>query len=392
MASDLDRRLMQQALALADNALYIATPNPRVGCVVARAERIIGRGWTHAYGGPHAEQHALADCTEDPAGATVYVTLEPCNKVGESSRAEPCVASIVRARIARVVVAATDPNPQMAGASLAMLQAHGVTVESGVCEREARDQNEGFASRMTRGRPWVRVKMAASLDGRTALADGTSQWITGAEARADGHAWRARACALLTGVGTVLQDDPQMTVRAVATPRQPRRIVVDRHGQTRSTAKIFSGTDAVWVFVAERPRERWPANVEPILLPDPNGRVDLARMMEELGRRRINELHVESGTRLAGALLADGLVDELLLYYAPCLLGDGARGMFTLKALASLDARVRLDVRTIARLGDDWRIIARVLPSGAIGGSDEKPADRQRAADRAHRALSVNRP
>jgi len=360
--TSLDQRFMLEALALADNALFIATPNPRVGCVVARGDRVVGRGWTQGYGGPHAEQHALANCTEDPAGATMYVTLEPCNKVGDSGRHESCVESIVRSRIARVVVAATDPNPQMSGASLALLRAGGIAVDSGVEETKAREQNLGFASRMTRGRPWVRVKMAASLDGRTALADGTSQWITGPAARADGHAWRARACAVLTGVGTVRQDDPQLTVRGIDTPRQPRRVVVDRYAQTSPSARVYAGTDPVWLFVARPPATPYPAHVEPILMPDASGRVELAAMMQELGRRRINELHVEAGTRLAGALIAAGVVDELLLYYAPCLLGDAARGMFAIPPLESLAARVRLDVREMTRIGDDFRLIVRIVP------------------------------
>jgi diaminohydroxyphosphoribosylaminopyrimidine deaminase/5-amino-6-(5-phosphoribosylamino)uracil reductase len=358
----LDQRFMLEALALADNALFTATPNPRVGCVVARGDRIIGRGWTQGYGGPHAEQHALANCTEDPAGATMYVTLEPCNKVGDSGRRESCVESIVRSQIARVVVGATDPNPQMSGASLAQLRAGGIAVDSGVEETKAREQNLGFASRMTRGRPWVRVKMAASLDGRTALADGASQWITGPAARADGHGWRARACAVLTGVGTVRQDDPQLTVRGIDTPRQPRRVIVDRYAQTSPSARVYAGADPVWLFVARPPATQYPAHVEPILMPDANGRVELAAMMQELGRRRINELHVEAGTRLAGALIAAGVVDELLLYYAPCLLGDAARGMFAIPPLESLAARVRLDVREMTRIGEDFRLIARIVP------------------------------
>jgi diaminohydroxyphosphoribosylaminopyrimidine deaminase/5-amino-6-(5-phosphoribosylamino)uracil reductase len=350
---------MQQALVLAHNALYTATPNPRVGCVVVHDGRVIGSGWTQSYGSHHAEQHALAGCSEDAEGATAYVTLEPCNQVGASGRAESCVESLLRARIGRVVVATTDPNPRMAGKSVAALRRAGVAVDVGACETEARELNRGFISRMTRGRPWVRVKMAASLDGRTALADGTSQWITGPEARADGHAWRARACAVLTGIGTVLQDDPQLTVRAVETPRQPRRVIVDRHAQTPHTAKILQG-DPVWIFTADPPQVPFPPQVEAISLPDANGRVDLAAMMDELGRRHINELHVEAGAKLAGTLLAQGLVDELLLYFAPCLLGDTARGMFSLPPLASLDARIPLAIREWTRLGEDWRVIARI--------------------------------
>ena len=359
MSSDADGRWMRQALVLAQNALYTATPNPRVGCVVVRDGRLIGSGWTQPYGGPHAEQHALAGCSEDPAGATAYVTLEPCNHVGASGRAESCVASLLRARIGRVFVAIEDPSPRMSGKSLQALRDAGVAVDVGPCGDEAREINLGFISRMTRGRPWVRVKMAASLDGRTALADGTSQWITGPEARADGHAWRARACAVLTGVGTVLQDDPQMTVRAVETPRQPRRVIVDRHAQTPRAAKILQG-DPVWMFTADPPPVPFPAHVEVISLPDANRRVDLAAMMNELGKRQINELHVEAGAKLSGALLAQGLVDELLLYFAPCLLGGTARGMFGIPPLASLAERIALEITEWTRLGDDWRVLARV--------------------------------
>ena len=358
---------MQRALALAANTLYTATPNPRVGCVIARGDRIIGEGWTQAYGGPHAEQHALLSCSEDPAGATVYVTLEPCNRVGPSGRSESCVESLLRARIGRVVVAVLDPSPAMSGRSLRMLEAAGVALAVGPCEEEAREMNLGFFSRIQRGRPWVRVKMAASLDGRTALANGQSQWITGQEARADGHAWRARACAVMTGIGTVLQDDPQLTVRDVPTPRQPRRIVVDRHAQTPPAARVLQGEGA-WIFTAADARPQFGDNVETIRMPDDDGRVDLEAMMRELGRRRINELHVEAGARLAGALIEHGLVDELLIYLAPCLLGDQARGMFALPPMHRLDERVRLQVRECVPVGNDLRLVARMESSARMGG------------------------
>jgi diaminohydroxyphosphoribosylaminopyrimidine deaminase/5-amino-6-(5-phosphoribosylamino)uracil reductase len=376
MSSDVVRQFMQQALALAHKAMYTATPNPRVGCVVVRDGRVIGSGWTQPYGGYHAEQHALAGCTEDRAGATAYVTLEPCNHVGASGRAESCVESLLRARIGRVVVATTDPNPRMSGKSVEALRRAGVIVDVGVCETEARELNIGFIRRMSRGRPWVRVKMAASLDGRTALANGASQWITGSEARADGHVWRARACAVLTGIGTVLQDDPELTVRAVETPRQPRRVIVDRHAQTPHTARILRGdpirhaqtpaaagspqADPVWIFTADPPQVPFPPHVEAISLPDATGKVDLPAMMDELGRRHINELHVEAGAKLAGMLIALGLVDEMLLYFAPCLLGDTARGMFGFPPLAGLDARIPLEIREWTKVGNDWRVIARI--------------------------------
>jgi diaminohydroxyphosphoribosylaminopyrimidine deaminase/5-amino-6-(5-phosphoribosylamino)uracil reductase len=363
-----DRRFMHEALLLADNALFTATPNPRVGCVIVKGDEIIGSGWTQVYGSAHAEQHALANCTADPAGATAYITLEPCNHVGPSGRSESCVASLTRAGIRRVVVGALDPSPRMSGASLELLKASGIAVDAGEGADEAREQNLGFFSRMTRGRPWVRIKLAASLDGRTALADGTSQWITGEAARNDGHSWRARACAVLTGAGTVLQDDPALTVRAIETPRHPRRIVVDRHAQAPASARIFAGDDPVWVFAASPPQSPLPRNVEVIVLRDRDGRVDFPAMMQELGRRRINELHVEAGSKLAGALIAAGFVDELLLYFAPCLLGDAARGMFAFPSLATLNERVRLDIRSVVRIGDDWRVIARLgEPESANG-------------------------
>jgi diaminohydroxyphosphoribosylaminopyrimidine deaminase/5-amino-6-(5-phosphoribosylamino)uracil reductase len=361
-----DERLMQRALELARNALYTATPNPRVGCVIARGDRVIGEGWTQPYGGPHAEQHALLNCTEDPAGATAFVTLEPCNHVGPSGRSGSCVESVVRARVARVVVAVLDPSPAMRGKSLQMLQSRGIATAgaSGECADQARELNLGFFSRIQRGRPWVRVKMAASLDGRTALASGESQWITGAAARADGHAWRARACAVMTGIGTLLQDDPQLTVRDVSTPRQPQRIVVDRHARTPAAARILHG-DRVWIVTARAAMADFPTNAEEIRMPDADGRVDLEAMMLEFGRRRINELHVEAGARLAGALIEHRLVDELLLYYAPCLLGNSAREMFTFGPLDRLAARVNLEVKEWARIGDDMRVIARMSPTPA---------------------------
>jgi diaminohydroxyphosphoribosylaminopyrimidine deaminase/5-amino-6-(5-phosphoribosylamino)uracil reductase len=274
------------------------------------------------------------------------------------------VASLLRARVGRVVVAMLDPNPRMQGQSLAALREAGVGVELGVCEAEAREMNLGFISRMTRARPWVRLKMAASLDGRTALADGTSKWITGPEARADGHKWRARACAVLTGYGTVINDDPELTVRAVETSRQPRRIVIDRHGQIPHGAKVLQG-DPAWIVTAHEPAVPFPDGVEVIALPDGRGKVDLAGMLDELGRRRINELHVEAGAKLAGAMLGLKLVDELLLYFAPCLLGDDARGMFGLPPLNGLDERISLKIRDSTRIGDDWRVVARVLNGGA---------------------------
>jgi diaminohydroxyphosphoribosylaminopyrimidine deaminase/5-amino-6-(5-phosphoribosylamino)uracil reductase len=359
MSSSNDRELMQRAFALAERGLFSTTPNPRVGCVIARDGRIIGEGWHERTGDAHAEVRALADVLargESARGATVYVTLEPCNHHG---RTPPCTDALLAAGVARVVAAMHDPHTG-AGGGAAKLQAAGIAVETGLLEEQARELNIGWLKRISDRRPWVRVKIAASLDGRTALASGESQWITGEEARADGHRWRARACAILTGIGTVRQDDPQLTVRGVETPRQPLKIVIDRHGELPASARVLAG-GPVLVFSAETPRVAWPGHVESIVLRGADGRVDLRGMLALLAEREINELHVEGGAKLNGALLAAGFVDELLLYVAPSLLGDPARGMFELPAaLGRLADRVSLDLAGIERIGSDWRVLARI--------------------------------
>ena len=311
---DHDRAFMTRALELAELGLYTTTPNPRVGCVLVRDGRIIGEGWHQRAGGPHAEVHALADAAArgaDPRGATVYVTLEPCNHQG---RTPPCTDALFAAGVARVVAAMADPYP-LAAHGAERLRAAGIEVDIGLLEDDAREMNPGWLMRIEHGRPWVRVKIAASLDGRTALENGASQWITSDEARADGHRWRARACAILTGIGTVQHDDPQLTVRGVATPRQPLKVVVDRHGELPPNARVLAD----------------------------------------------GEVLVEAGARLNGALLAAGLVDELLVYLAPCLLGDGARGMFALPApLDRLADRTPLRIVGVDPVGADWRVLARI--------------------------------
>jgi len=358
---DRDRELMRRALELAAHGLYTTTPNPRVGCIIARDGRVIGEGWHERAGEAHAEVRALADVAargETARGATAYVTLEPCNHHG---RTPPCTDALLATGIARVVAAMPDPFLPAAG-GVARLAAAGVEVHTGLLGEEARELNAGWIKRLTDGRPWVRVKVAASLDGRTALASGESQWITGEEARADGHRWRARACAILTGIGTVQQDDPQLTVRAVETTRQPLKIVVDRRGELPPKARLLS-SGSVIVFSAERPQAAWPSHVESIVIRGPDGKVDLARMLALLAEREINEVHVEAGARLNGALLAAGLVDELLLYLAPSLLGDPARGMFELPAaLGRLADRRSLSIASIERVGKDWRVLARLTP------------------------------
>ena len=354
-----DRRHMARALGLAARGLFTTTPNPRVGCVIVRDGRVLGEGFHERAGLAHAEVAALADARasgHDVRGATLYVTLEPCNRHG---RTPPCVDAVLAAGIARVVAAAHDPNPAQASGAQ-RLREHGVAVEVGLCEREASELNAGFIARMTRGTPWVRSKIAASLDGRTALPGGESRWITGAAARADGHAWRARACAVLTGVGTVLHDDPQLTVRDVATPRQPLRVIVDRRAETPRTARALAGGNALIVTAGAHGGGFGPG-VEQVALPDAEGRVDLAAMMRELARRGLNEVHVETGARLNGALLRAGLIDELVVYLAGAVLGDPARGMFDIGApLASLAERVELEFTAIDQIGDDVRLVARV--------------------------------
>ena len=358
-----DREHMARALALAARGLYTTSPNPRVGSVVVKDGVVIGEGFHVRPGEPHAEVNALADTRargHDARGATLYVTLEPCNRHG---RTPPCVDAIVAAGVARVVAAMLDPNPAQANGG-ERLRTAGVDIAFGLLEDDARELNIGFVSVMTRGRPWVRAKLAASLDGRTALVSGESQWITGPEARADGHAWRARACALLTGVGTVLQDDPQLTVRAIETPRQPLRIVVDRHGRTPASARVLADGNALIVTAGER-NAAWPSALEVLALPDADGRVDHAALVRALAVRGVNELHVEAGAKLTGALVEAGLVDELLLYVAPAMIGDPARGMVERRApLESLAAMTPLAWHSVERIGGDLRVIARVLNAG----------------------------
>ena len=369
MFSDADFAHMQRALALAARGLYTTTPNPRVGCVLVKHGLAIGEGFTQPAGQDHAEVQALKDARRrgnDPQGATAYVTLEPCSHFG---RTPPCAHALIDAGVARVIAAMEDPNPQVSGRGLTMLRDAGIDVRCGLLANEAQELNLGFISRMTRARPWVRMKIAASLDGRTALPSGESQWITGPSARADGHAWRARACAILTGVGTVREDNPHLTVRAIETPRQPLRVLVDSRLDAPLDAHIFEGTpplvfcgriDAGNAAQAEALAAR---GVEVIPLANAHGKVDLTAMLKELGRRGINELHVEAGHKLNGSLLREGCVDELLVYLAPSLLGAGSAGMFALAAPETLDARTRLVFRSVERVGDDLRVLARMAPA-----------------------------
>jgi len=360
MFSPTDHAHMAHALRLAGRGLFTSTPNPRVGCVIVRDGAVVGAGWHVRAGEPHAEVNALAEAGRRAAGATAYVTLEPCSHHG---RTPPCTAALVAANVRRVVAAMQDPNPKVAGDGLARLRAAGVEVGVGLLEEAARELNIGFVSRMTRGRPWVRLKVAASLDGRTALADGRSQWITGPAARRDGHRFRARACAVLTGIGTVRDDDPRLTVREVRTPRQPLRVLVDSRLEVPVTARVLEDGNAL-VVAAVRDEARIAAlaarGAEVIVIPNAAGKVDLAALMRELAQRGMNEVHVEAGVRLNGSLLAAEVVDELVVYLAPSLIGDSGRGMFSLPPLAELAAAPRLDLREVRRIGGDVRMILRV--------------------------------
>ena len=359
-----DIACMQQALGLAHEARYLTSPNPRVGCVIVGLDgALLGSGHTQRAGEAHAEVMALRDAqtsNHNVTGATAYVTLEPCSHQG---RTGPCCDALIHAGLARVVVAVQDPNPQVAGQGLARLRAAGVQVDVGLLGEEAHELNIGFFKRMAHGTPWVRMKVAASLDGQTALENGVSQWITSAPARDDGHAWRARACAVLTGIGTVLEDDPQLDVRAMSTPRQPTLVVMDSQLETPLMAKLFAPQRPVWIYCAVDIPERRLAleakGVQVVCLPNASGKVDLAAMLQDLGQKHINEVHVEAGHKLNGSLLREGLVDELLTYLAPKLMGQG-RGMTNLGPFTSLsDAKV-LSFHEVTQIGPDLRILARL--------------------------------
>jgi len=360
MFTSADHELMGQALELAGRGLYTTAPNPRVGCVVVAGGMVIGTGWHEKAGMPHAEALALKAAGARARGATLYVNLEPCSHHG---RTPPCVDAIIAAGVKRVVAAIQDPNPKVAGTGFSKLREAGIAVEHGLKEDEASELNVGFLARMTRGRPWVRMKIAASLDGRTALANGRSRWITGEAARADGHRWRARACAVLTGFGTVRDDDPQLNVRGVDTPRQPLKIVVDSKFETSPSARLLKdGRTLVAGAVNDGKRiaALEAAGAEVAIIPNDSGKVELYKLMEELARRELNEIHVEAGTRLNGSLLQAGVVDELLVYLAPRIIGDSGRGMFHLPELTELSQTTALEIRGVERIGEDLRILARL--------------------------------
>ena len=359
---------IQKALGLATQALFISNPNPRVGCVITSPTGdVLGQGFTQKAGGPHAEIVALRDAQQkghDLHGAAAYVTLEPCSHQG---RTGPCCDALIAAGIAKVVASLADPNPLVSGQGFARLRAAGVEVLVGDGAQESFELNIGFFSRMVRKTPWVRMKMAASLDGTTALPNGESQWITSSAARADGHAWRARACAVLTGIGTVLEDNPRLDVRDVATPRQPHVVVVDSQLQTPPDARLLIAGRACYIYCAAPNDTAFQARKQAlesqgavvVELPNAHNKVDLSAMLADLASRGVNELHVEAGTKLNGSFIREGLVDEMLVYLAPCMLGEGL-AMAHFGPLTQLNQGLSLDFKSVEKIGPDVRILARV--------------------------------
>ncbi|HSG66852.1 MAG TPA: bifunctional diaminohydroxyphosphoribosylaminopyrimidine deaminase/5-amino-6-(5-phosphoribosylamino)uracil reductase RibD [Gammaproteobacteria bacterium] len=354
---------MRRALELAGRGLYTADPNPRVGCVLVKGDRVVGEGWHAVAGGPHAERAALAAAGAEARGATAYVTLEPCNHTG---RTGPCTSALIEAGIARVVAAMRDPNPQVAGGGIEALEKAGVGVELGLLEVEARALNPGYLSRVLRGRPLIRSKLAASLDGRTALANGVSRWITGSAARADVHRWRARSSAVLTGIGTLLADDPSLNARLddpTIDVRQPSRVVIDSALRSPAGARMFALPGEAIAFTtssdAQRTAELVDRGVRVERVPGAGHGCDLAAVARRLGELGHNEVWVEAGPKLNGALLAAGLIDELIIYFAPLLFGDAARGMFDLGKLTTLEQCPRLVLDDLETIGTDLRLVAR---------------------------------
>lgn len=357
-----DIQWMTHALRLAAHGLYSTTPNPRVGCVIVKQGQVVGEGAHLKAGEPHAEVHALRAAGEQARGATAYVTLEPCSHFG---RTPPCADALVNAGVSRVVVAMQDPNPLVAGNGIARLQAQGIAVTVGVCEAQAKALNPGFILRMTQQRPYIRLKVAASLDGRTALVNGVSQWITSPEARQDVHHWRAQSCAVITGISTILQDNASLTVREVKTPRQPLRVILDSQLRIPIDAKVLQDGHALVAYAqgeAAKLEILQVMGVRTLHAPNAQGQVDIGAVMQALTAWPCNEVLVEAGATLNGAFLQSGFVDELLLYYAPKLMGDDARGMFALPAWTQMADIYTLDIMDLRQVGQDIRLQARLKP------------------------------
>jgi diaminohydroxyphosphoribosylaminopyrimidine deaminase / 5-amino-6-(5-phosphoribosylamino)uracil reductase len=351
-----DHNFMTRALRLAELGLYSTMPNPRVGCVIVKDGVIVGEGAHLKAGEPHAEVLALRQAGEKANGATVYVTLEPCSHHG---RTPPCADALVHASVTKVISAMRDPNPLVAGQGLARLSEQGIETQAGLMQAQAEALNPGFISRMTRGMPFVRSKIAASLDGKTALSNGKSQWITGDAARLDVQHWRARSCAIMTGVGTVLSDNPSLTVREIGLERQPLRIVVDSHLRTPLNSKILQNgrTLVAFAFNSEEKAEAlFEMGVELLCIPDAQGKVCLETLLCHLASNEINEVLVEGGEGLNGALLAQKLIDELVVYYAPKIMGSDAKGMFAMPSLSNMNQAISLQILDVRQFGADIRL------------------------------------
>lgn len=354
-----DHSYMTRALQIAERGLYSTSPNPRVGCVIVNNGLIVGEGAHLKAGEPHAEVHAINQAGGKTKDATAYVTLEPCSHYG---RTPPCAEALVQAGVAKVIVAMQDPNPLVAGQGLAYLRVHGIETMTGLMEMQARDLNAGFISRMTHQRPFVRSKIAASLDGKTALANGQSQWITSEFSRRDVQHWRARSCAIMTGVGTVLNDNPRLNVRDIDTIRQPLRIVVDSELKTPLDANIIQDGNALIAYANDGENQSsklLAAGVSLLHAPAIDGKVCLNTLLSHLSSLQVNELMVEAGQGLNGSLMALGLVDELLIYYAPKLMGGYAQNMFALPNFTHMSQAVTLDVLDIRQFGNDIRLRAK---------------------------------
>jgi diaminohydroxyphosphoribosylaminopyrimidine deaminase/5-amino-6-(5-phosphoribosylamino)uracil reductase len=355
-----DTEYMQRALRLAERGLYTTEPNPRVGCVIVKGDSIVGEGWHQRAGGPHAEIEALTRAADRAVGSTVYVTLEPCSHHGKTP---PCADALTSAGVARVVAAMQDPNPEVAGSGFKRLQQKGIEVESGLLEQSARDINPGFIKRMESGRPFVRVKLAMSLDGRTAMASGESQWITGEAARADVQRLRARSSVILTGIDTVVHDDPSLNVRMTGEQlgiagdvNQPQRVVLDSQLRFPPSARMLSLAGKTTVLTTQQADQKLDCDV--VRLDEVDGKLDLDSVMSWLSGQQANEVHVEAGATLCGALLQRKLVDEMVVYMAPHIMGSDARGLFDLPGIVNMTDRIRLDIRDVRFIGEDLRIIA----------------------------------
>jgi len=351
-----DHKCMASALRLASRGLDTTHPNPRVGCVITRDGEVVGSGWHKKTGEPHAEINALLEAGEKAAGGTAYVTLEPCSHVG---RTPPCVDALIVAKVARVIFAIGDPNPDVNGSGHQRLQQAGIEVQSGLMEKEATEINCGFIKRMREGRPWVRIKLAQSTDGHIALANGSSQWISGPASRADVQNWRARSDAIMTGVGTVLADDPSLNVRKSKEARQPARVIVDSHWRTPVDARLLKLPGNVLIAGLETtpvPEALRQSGADCVGLPSLAGRVDIRALLCVLAKRGINEVHVEAGATLCGTLIQESLVDELLIYQAPVILGGAAMSPFALPRLDNMEDRVHLEWVDSRRIGNDLRL------------------------------------